>query len=108
DPEDADGDGISGKAALVRDPETGQLALGRFGWKAQNATVRRQTAEAFANDIGISNPLAPASHGDCTAAQAACLAMPDGVQKRLGDTEAPDPVLDLVTFYAENLAVPAR
>ncbi|MCV3736519.1 c-type cytochrome [Rhizobium sp. TRM96647] len=108
DPEDADGDGISGKAALVRDPETGRLALGRFGWKAQNATVRRQTAEAFANDIGISNPLAPASHGDCTAAQTACLVMPDGVQKRLGDTEAPDPVLDLVTFYAENLAVPAR
>ena len=34
--------------------------------------------------------------------------MPTGVQKRLGDTEAPDPVLDLVTFYSENLAVPAR
>ncbi len=108
DPDDADGDGISGKAALVRDPATGQLELGRFGWKAQNASVRRQTAEAFANDIGISNPLAPASQGDCTAAQTACLDMPDGVQKRLGDTEAPDPVLDLVTFYAENLAVPAR
>lgn len=108
DPDDADGDGISGKAAVVRDPETGRLALGRFGWKAQNATVRRQSAEAFANDIGISNPLAPAGHGDCTPAQTACLDMPDGVQKRLGDTEAPDPVLDLVTFYAENLAVPAR
>ena len=26
----------------------------------------------------------------------------------MGDTEAPDPVLDLVTFYSENLAVPAR
>ncbi len=108
DDADGDGDGISGKAALVRDPATGRLELGRFGWKAQNASVRRQTAEAFANDIGISNPLAPASQGDCTAAQTACLDMPDGVQKRLGDTEAPDPVLELVTFYAENLAVPAR
>ena len=34
--------------------------------------------------------------------------MPTGVQARLGDTEAPDPVLDLVTFYSQNLAVPAR
>ena len=34
--------------------------------------------------------------------------MPSGVQSGLGDTEAPDPVLDLVTFYSQNLAVPAR
>ena len=38
DPDDRDGDGISGKAAIVRDHLTGQIALGRFGWKAQNAT----------------------------------------------------------------------
>ncbi|MEQ9123707.1 MAG: di-heme oxidoredictase family protein, partial [Alphaproteobacteria bacterium] len=30
------------------------------------------------------------------------------VQPRLGDTEAPDPVLELVDFYSRNLAVPAR
>jgi len=34
--------------------------------------------------------------------------MPTGVQPRLGDTEAPDPVMELVTFYSQNLAVPAR
>jgi CxxC motif-containing protein (DUF1111 family) len=34
--------------------------------------------------------------------------MPTGVQQRLGDTEAPVPVMDLVTFYSQNLAVPAR
>jgi CxxC motif-containing protein (DUF1111 family) len=34
--------------------------------------------------------------------------MPTGVQKRLGDTEAPDPILGLITYYSENLAVPAR
>jgi CxxC motif-containing protein (DUF1111 family) len=34
--------------------------------------------------------------------------MPTGVQPRLGDTEAPVPVMDLVTFYSQNLAVPAR
>ena len=108
DPGDADGDGISGKVALTRDPQTGELVPGRFGWKAQNATVRHQSAEAFAGDIGISTPEVNRSHGDCTDRQAACLTLPAGVQPRLGDTEAPDPVLDLVTFYSENLAVPAR
>ncbi|MCV9962371.1 c-type cytochrome [Pararhizobium sp. BT-229] len=108
DPDDKNGDGISGKPALVRDSASGKLMLGRFGWKAQNATVRQQSADALAADIGISSPDAKRSHGDCTEAQTACLAMADGVQPRLGDTEAPDPVLDLITFYSENLAVPAR
>ncbi|MBO3758728.1 di-heme oxidoredictase family protein [Ciceribacter sp. L1K22] len=108
DPEDVDGDGISGRAARARDHRSGELKLGRFGWKAQNASVRDQSASAFAGDIGISSPDAPRHFGDCTDAQSACLAMPTGVQTRLGDTEAPDPVLDLVTFYSENLAVPAR
>jgi len=108
DPDDADGDGISGKPALVRDHRTQELKLGRFGFKAQNASIRDQSASAFVGDLGISNPDAPFHHGDCTTAQADCLARPSGVQERLGTTEAPDPVLELVTFYAENLAVPAR
>ncbi len=108
DPDDRDGDGISGKASVVRDPQSGKLVLGRFGWKAQTASVRQQSAEALAGDIGISSPAAKRSHGDCTVAQVKCLSMADGVQARLGDTEAPDPVLGLVTFYSENLAVPAR
>jgi CxxC motif-containing protein (DUF1111 family) len=108
DPDDEDGDGISGKAAIVRDPVSGDLALGRFGWKAQQASVRAQSADALAGDIGISSPEAPRHWGDCTAAQVDCLAMPNGVQERLGDTEAPVPVMDLITFYSQNLAVPAR
>ncbi|KQV84238.1 di-heme oxidoredictase family protein [Rhizobium sp. Root1220] len=108
DPDDTDGDGISGKAAIVRDHRSGKIALGRFGWKAQNATVRDQSADAFSNDIGISTPDRPDAHGDCTAAEKTCLEMPTGVQKRLGNEEAPGPILDLVTFYSANLAVPAR
>ncbi|SDA99074.1 di-heme oxidoredictase family protein [Sinorhizobium sp. NFACC03] len=108
DPDDADGDGISGRPALRRNAKSGRLTIGRFGWKAQNATVRQQSADAFATDIGISSPDADRPHGDCTAAQAKCLTMATGVQERLGPTEAPDPVLNLVTFYSENLAVPAR
>jgi len=108
DPEDTNGDGISGTAALVRDHLTDKPAIGRFGWKAQNATVRDQSASAFTHDIGISTPDTPQSHGDCTDRQPACLTMATGVQPRLGNTEAPDPVLGLVTFYSEHLAVPAR
>lgn len=108
DPDDLDGDGISGKAARARDHRTGEIKLGRFGWKAQNASVRDQSSSAFAGDIGISTPDDPRSFGDCTPQQTACLAGATGVQPRLGDTEAPDPVLDLVTFYAKNLAPPAR
>lgn len=108
DPDDLDEDGISGRVALARDRD-GNVAVGRFGLKAQNATVRQQSAGAFAGDIGISSPDKPDSHhGECTKNQADCLAMPVGVQPRLGDTEAPDPVMELVTFYSENLAVPAR
>ena len=108
DPDDGDGDGISGRPNIVRDPATGQLTLGRFGWKAQQPTIRAQSADALAGDIGISSPEAPRHRGDCTQAQTACLAMPTGVQARLGDTEAPPPVMDLITFYSQNLAVPAR
>ncbi len=108
DPDDLNGDGISGKAARARDHRTGEIKLGRFGWKAQNASVRDQSSSAFAGDIGISTPDDPRSFGDCTPQQTACLASATGVQARLGDTEAPDPVLDLVTFYARTLAPPAR
>ena len=108
DPQDSDGNGISGKAAIVRDGRSGELTLGRFGWKASRASIREQSAEAFAGDLGISNPDVPKAFGDCTEAQAACRAMPTGIQERLGGTEAPDPVMELVTFYSQNLAVPAR
>ncbi|MGE6742198.1 di-heme oxidoredictase family protein [Allorhizobium pseudoryzae] len=108
DPDDRNGDGISGKAAITRDHRTGTLALGRFGFKAQTASVRDQVAAAFSGDMGLSTPDRPNPFGDCTTAEAACLALPTGVQARLGDSEAPDPVMDLVTFYSKNLAVPMR
>ncbi len=108
DPDDLNGDGISGRPQLVRDSKTGNIVVGRFGWKAANATIRGQSAGAFAGDIGISSPDVPNHRGDCTKYQLECLSFPTGVQQRLGDTEAPEPVLDLVTFYSQNLAVPKR
>ncbi|WP_421917518.1 di-heme oxidoredictase family protein [Mesorhizobium sp.] len=108
DPKDRDGDDISGSPNIVRDAATGELTLGRFGWKAQAPSIRQQSADAFSGDIGISTPEVPRHWGDCTDAQKDCLAMPNGVQERLGPVEAPPPVMDLVTFYSQNLAVPAR
>jgi len=108
DPDDADGDGISGRPNWTIAPENNEVALGRFGWKAGMATIRSQSAAAFAGDIGISTPLVNLPHGDCTENQPECLALPTGEQERLGPSEAPDPVLDLVTFYAQTLGVPER
>jgi CxxC motif-containing protein (DUF1111 family) len=103
DPEDADGDGISGRANMVWSDEFRGEMLGRFGHKAGQPTIRAQAAAAFAGDLGISTPLHPEGWGDCTAAEADCRAAPDG-----GAPEADTEVLDLVTFYSRNLAVPAR
>jgi len=107
DPDDADGDGISGRARWVRD-ETGEWKLGRFGWKGNAATIKQQSADAFSNDMGLSTPLSPDHWGECTEAQAACRAMPHGAQPQLGSEEVPTDLLELVTFYSRNLAVPAR
>ncbi|MEQ1899688.1 MAG: di-heme oxidoredictase family protein [Devosia sp.] len=104
---DRDGDGISGKPSWIKDA-TGALKLGRFGWKAGAPSIRTQSANAFAGDIGISSPMVNHPHGDCTQAEEECLKLPTGVQASLGVSEAPDPVLDLVTFYSRNLGVPQR
>lgn len=107
DPDDANGDGISGRPNIVWSKEFDQPMLGRFGLKAGNPTLRQQSAGAFAGDIGISNPLFPDPWGECTTAQVACRAAPHGD----GDDrvhEIDDTGLDLVTFYSRNLAVPAR
>ncbi len=108
DPDDADGDGISGRANQVRDAHTGEFVLGRFGWKAGMPTIEQQSAGAFAGDIGISSLKVPRHSGDCTPSQTACLNAPNGVQTDLGSVEAPAEVLDLVVFYARTIGVPAR
>ncbi|WP_146346020.1 di-heme oxidoreductase family protein [Phaeobacter marinintestinus] len=107
DPEDADGDGISGRPNRVWSNEYGQWMLGRFGHKAGEATIKAQSASAFLGDMGLSTPLTPDSWGDCSPAQDNCRQAPNG---NSGDeqVEVSTQVLDLVTFYSRNLAVPAR
>lgn len=108
DPDDRDGDGISGRTNEVWSRELGRVALGRFGWKAGNPSIRQQSADAFNGDMGLSTPMFHASSGDCTKAQPLCLAAPNGNSPKPDDPEVSAQLLDLVTFYSQNLAVPMR
>ncbi|MFK7992486.1 MAG: di-heme oxidoredictase family protein, partial [Granulosicoccus sp.] len=109
DPDDSDGDGISGRPnwQLL---ENGQRKLGRFGHKAAMSSIREQNAHALFTDMGLSSSTDTLSnpHGDCTSAQRICNSLAHGEQSRLDKGEAPDQVVDLITFYTQNLAVPAR
>ncbi|SPH19628.1 hypothetical protein ASD8599_00363 [Ascidiaceihabitans donghaensis] len=107
DPDDADGDGISGRPNVVWSVEFDRPMLGRFGLKAGSPTVKEQSAAAFAGDIGISSPLFPAGAGECTDAQTACQTAVHGDGDNRG-TEIDAEGLELVSFYSRNLGVPAR
>ncbi|MGE8295522.1 MAG: di-heme oxidoredictase family protein [Pseudomonas sp.] len=101
DPDDADGDGISGRPNIVWDRQQQRSVLGRFGWKAGQPNLNQQNADAFANDMGLTTTLFP--HDNCTAAQTDCMAAPHG-----GEPEVSDNILASVLFYSRNLGVPAR
>jgi CxxC motif-containing protein (DUF1111 family) len=59
DPDDRDRDGVSGRAAIVVDLATGTRRVGRFGWKSQHATLLAFGADAYRNEMGITNDLFP-------------------------------------------------
>lgn len=101
---DTDGDGISGKANYVHDRTTNGTALGRFGWKAGEPTVRQQVAGAFVGDIGITSELFLEENH--TNNQPDCLIPPNG--NNADGYELDDLVLDRVTLYSSALAVPGR
>jgi len=116
DPEDADADGISGRANYVFDQTKYQngaeypVSLGRFGWKASTPTVRQQGLGALRGDIGITNPLFPQESMANTLFHQQYLARhpADTGTDTSGNPEAGADFSDSVTFYAETLAVPQR
>jgi CxxC motif-containing protein (DUF1111 family)/subtilisin-like proprotein convertase family protein len=57
DPNDSNGDGISGRANRVHTLEdpTGAVRVGRFGWKAQIATVISFSGDAARTEMGLTN-----------------------------------------------------
>jgi CxxC motif-containing protein (DUF1111 family) len=95
DPDDADGDGISGIW-----PKNG----GRFNWKGSAPTLREQSARALSGDLGLSSSLRPGAGGDCVQSQTACI---DAARAVTGDAlEATDVVLDLLVAYLKILPPP--
>ncbi len=52
-------DGVRGRAAMIVDIETGNRRVGRLGWKAQHASVLAFAADAYNNEMGITNCFFP-------------------------------------------------
>ncbi len=102
DPNDADGDGISGRPHWVTAAD-GTRSLGRFGHKALHPTVIQQVAHAFRNDLGITNRLYPDQ--PCEPTQTACLAAPSGADPRTG-VELADDLLAAVSMMTASLGIP--
>jgi CxxC motif-containing protein (DUF1111 family) len=59
DPFDRDGNGVRGRASIIVDVATGARRVGRFGWKAQQATLLAFSGDAYRNEMGITNDLFP-------------------------------------------------
>lgn len=110
---------IKGQANRVWDAFAQSEMLGRFGWKANVATLAHQTAGAFLGDIGITSTLFPDE--SCTPLQLDCLAAPHGGGKQNGlggvtpsrhanakTPEIDDETLANTVFYQATLAPAAR
>lgn len=83
DPSDSNADGISGKANIVYEVATQSNKVGKFGRKANSATLLQQTASAYFGDMGIANSLF-----------------------NNGTSELDDSILNDAVFYVQTIAVP--
>jgi CxxC motif-containing protein (DUF1111 family) len=63
DSDDSNHDGISGRARVVRDPQTQQSRLGRFGYKASQPKLIHQIAGALNSDMGVTTSVFPQLDG---------------------------------------------
>ena len=93
-------EGLNGRPNYVRDDIKKQVSLGRFGWKANQPSVRQQIAGAFIGDMGITSSLYPEQN--CTAVQAECKAA------IVGPTELRPEMWDAITFWVLSLDAPAQ
>jgi CxxC motif-containing protein (DUF1111 family) len=108
DSDDRDRDGISGRAARVRDLASGDVRIGRFGWKAQHATLKAFAGDAYRNEMGITNEIVPTelAVGISPELMRICDRIPD-------PEDVPDPrtgvsAVDNFEAFMKFLAPPAR
>ena len=95
---DANGDGISGRANYVWDPQTNQTVLGRFGWKANTGSLIVQCAAAFVEDMGVTNMIFQNETGHDQS---------NGQDGLTDDPEVGQALLDNIVLYCRTLGVPA-
>src|SRR5262245_55001066 len=86
----------NGRVHVVRDA-LGNERVGRFGWKADTATLEQFVGEAFRNELGITNPIAPV---DLVAPSDGCGGRPSAA------LEADGTVVRAVTAYIASLPLP--
>jgi CxxC motif-containing protein (DUF1111 family) len=92
----------AGRVNRLLDVASGQFRVGRFGWKAQQATLLAFSGDAYVNEMGITNRLFPtenAPNGD-----AAKLARCDTVK----DPEDSEDDVTAFTNFMRFLAPPPR
>ncbi len=96
DPDDRDGDGVSGRVNRVWDQRHDEPVIGRFGWKAGQPTVFQQTEVALNDDMGITTS---AQEDPCRQPGTLCAAPPTPIE--LDDARLSD-----LVFYNRTIAVP--
>jgi CxxC motif-containing protein (DUF1111 family) len=91
--------GVLGRPHRIRSAD-GQERIGRFGWKAETVTLRQFVAEAFRNELGITNPLAPVDLMGRSEPGRRCVGESEGL-------EDDGRLVDAVTAFLAALPAPA-
>jgi CxxC motif-containing protein (DUF1111 family) len=108
DPDDRDGDGISGRPNWVTPLDYAPNAptnaagqrIGRFGRKAQTASLLEQTVEAYHQDMGITSDFRPRENHNPLSS------VPVDAADRVVDPEVPPATVLAVVHYLRTLAPP--
>ena len=108
DPDDADGDGISGRLNRHRLDLSGKTVVGRYGWKAAQWSLKVQTAKALRMDMGLSTRMMGPAWGDCTSVQTDCHSAVHGEATGPEGREVGTYEVDLITRHVAALAAPER
>lgn len=109
DPDDRDGDGVSGRPNWVNaapwvphsEPGAGEAPrIGRFGRKGQTSSLLQQVVEAYLQDVGITSDFLPTENVNPLAS------VPTSAVDRVADPEITASTAVAVTHYIRALAPP--
>ena len=87
---------IAGRPNLVTDVFTNRLAVGKFGWKGQNPSLKQFAADAYLNEMGITSEAFP--NENCPQGNCALLTTCDLVHDPEDDGSGVDGFTDFMTL----------